>query len=74
MCGRSTCGRESRPVVGVKRYLGYLSFDIIEKQERLVAKLVVSLITTTALWVGIQTFLKNMYIMGDISKEVANTL
>ncbi len=59
MCGRSICGRESRPVVGGKRDLGYLSVDIIEKQEILVAKLVVSLIATAALLVRIRTFLKN---------------
>jgi hypothetical protein len=59
MWGQSTSGRESRPVVGGQRYLGYLSFDIIQKQGRLVAKLVVSLIATAALWVGIQTFLRN---------------
>jgi hypothetical protein len=47
--------------VGGKRDLGYLSVDIIQKQERWMAKLVVSLLATAALLVRIQTPLKNIW-------------
>jgi hypothetical protein len=42
--------------------------------ERWVAKLLVRLLATAALWVQIQTYFKKIQIMGDISKGVANTL
>jgi hypothetical protein len=38
------------------------------------AKLVARLLATAALWVRLQTSLKNTYKMGGISKGVANTL
>ncbi len=59
MGGQSTCGQESRPVVGVKRYLGYLSFDIIQKQGRWVAKVVESMLATAAFLVQFQKSLRN---------------
>jgi hypothetical protein len=43
------------------------------KKGRLVARLVACLLATAAPWLRIQTNL-NKYKMGDISKEVANTL
>jgi hypothetical protein len=41
---------------------------------RWVAKLIAVLFATAAIWVRIQISLKKKYKMGDISKEVANTL
>jgi hypothetical protein len=43
------------------------------KKGRLVAKLVACLLATAAPWLRVQKNLKK-YKMGDISKEVANTL
>ena len=53
--------KQKRLVINIRYLLG-----------RWVAKLVVRLLSPAALWVRIQTFLKNTK-MGDISKRVANT-
>ncbi len=49
---------------------GYVGIWVVMR----VAKLVARLLATAALWVRIQTSLKNRYKMGDISKGVAKTL